>query len=1111
MSLRTGNGMKILKNSLLLPPAKALLLLLLTAFGVNPASAYTANDGAKTILTDGSYSDTVAAETYVDNKNEDGWVITIGNAGGAYSWASALTINIDHNVTIQGASSISRPTITMTHNSNAGITIANTPGKTITVKDMILRSTGTNEKLITISGGGTSPNVFRISNVRFNDRSQRAIWVYASYGLIDNCYFDGNNAGISSIEIQPRPAGAGWTGNMEFGTTSTVTIEDCVFSLTSSSPYIQQSMDSDRGGRYIFRYNNLTNFNIATHGDDSSGINNSVLHGEIYKNNFWFSPPRLPDFMMILRGGSHVVFSNTVSHSGNDSANHMVKQWYLRGNSSGGDGQAGGELKNSYPADYPGHQQVGRGVTGGVSGQPFPTYYWNNKWDSVGYNLITEGYDSSDGRFIVDGRDYYSNTPKPNYTPLVYPHPLRSASPPAQVPPSITGNPQSLTLTEGQSATFTVSAGGSTPLAYQWQRNLSNIPGATSSTYSIASVQTNAAGSFRCVISNAYGSVTSAAATLTVNVPVPTPAAITTNPQSLTRLVGQSAVFTVTATGSTPLVYQWQKNLSNISGATAPSYSIASVQTNDTGSFRCVVSNALGAATSSVATLTVSAAAGGNLRYVDQTAGNDANAGTANSPWLRCPGMVGWTGSATLQPGDIVYFDRSDTWDMGQNSGGPGLELRAGVHYIGDEWDPEAVGTGRAILRATGRHAAGVVRIWEDHATLPTWIEGFEVDANGQRANLIDINHAFWKTGLTKAVKRIEDCIAHGNSGNGSEGDYKYGIIVSDHSPDASGWVANVEILNTVVYNVARDGICLYPGDNGMISNVVVRGCEVYDTGNDPSYSEGHGLMFKANVKNSVFEYCYAHDVNSSAVFINGPESGSGTGPTGCVIRYCVLQTADNNGVIRFYGTGTKACDIYGNIVLENETTGGLSLSGNSGTITANIYNNTFFNAFVDLGNPGGSGTINFRNNIVYELDDVCLTDSGGDLDTHSHNLFYRANGGALVSAGGSTYNAGNISSWESTAQTADPLFKNTSNLPDGYSGNFGSDLAPNKDGLSPQAASPALNTGVTLGVAYSGAINSAARPVGAAWDRGAYEGLGGGQPLVAIPQGLRVIPPTQP
>ena len=84
-------------------------------------------------------------------------------------------------------------------------------------------------------------------------------------------------------------------------------------------------------------------------------------------------------------------------------------------------------------------------------------------------------------------------------------------------PPSITVQPQSQVKTVGQPVTFTVQASGATPFSYQWQRNGANIPGATSTSYSIASttLSDNGAG-FRCVVTNSFGSTTSNTATLTV-------------------------------------------------------------------------------------------------------------------------------------------------------------------------------------------------------------------------------------------------------------------------------------------------------------------------------------------------------------------------------------------------------------------------------------------------------------------------------------------------------------------------------------------------------------------------------------------------------------------
>ena len=81
---------------------------------------------------------------------------------------------------------------------------------------------------------------------------------------------------------------------------------------------------------------------------------------------------------------------------------------------------------------------------------------------------------------------------------------------------------------------------------------------------------------------------------------------ITSQPVSLTFVVpGQSATFTVTATGSN-LMYQWQKDGRDIAtGATSATYTIAAIAESDEGEYRCVVSNAANAVTSTAANLTV--------------------------------------------------------------------------------------------------------------------------------------------------------------------------------------------------------------------------------------------------------------------------------------------------------------------------------------------------------------------------------------------------------------------------------------------------------------------------------------------------------------------------
>jgi outer membrane protein assembly factor BamB len=189
--------------------------------------------------------------------------------------------------------------------------------------------------------------------------------------------------------------------------------------------------------------------------------------------------------------------------------------------------------------------------------------------------------------------------------------------------PLITAQPQSRTNSVGTTATFSVTATGTESLSYQWRRdsvNLSdgsNVVGATTPTLTLANVQPADAANYQVVVANASGSVTSAVATLTVIVPP----AITGQPQSRTNIAGTTAAFSVTATGTAPLSYQWLKNGVNlasggsVSGATSASLTLANVQPMDAANYQVVVANAAGSVTSAVATLTISPAVPGTKRW----------------------------------------------------------------------------------------------------------------------------------------------------------------------------------------------------------------------------------------------------------------------------------------------------------------------------------------------------------------------------------------------------------------------------------------------------------------------------------------------------------------
>ena len=168
--------------------------------------------------------------------------------------------------------------------------------------------------------------------------------------------------------------------------------------------------------------------------------------------------------------------------------------------------------------------------------------------------------------------------------------------------------PLSLTNNAGTGASFSLLATGPAPLTYQWFKDDvplndgAGVSGANTDTLDLASVFKAAEGSYRLVVTNPSGSVTSQVATLTVIDPV-----LTMSPVSRYAEVGQSVTFSVGAAG-TALSYQWWKDGSAVALATASALTLTNVQVGDAGGYRAVVSNPFGSVTSALATLTVNLA-----------------------------------------------------------------------------------------------------------------------------------------------------------------------------------------------------------------------------------------------------------------------------------------------------------------------------------------------------------------------------------------------------------------------------------------------------------------------------------------------------------------------
>lgn len=489
-------------------------------------------------------------------------------------------------------------------------------------------------------------------------------------------------------------------------------------------------------------------------------------------------------------------------------------------------------------------------------------------------------------------------------------------------------------------------------------------------------------------------------------------------------------------------------------------------------------------------------AAPGASTYYVANGGNDSGPGTDVAPWARCPGMPGWTGTHVLQPGDVVYFDSGGTWSAGSGEAAV-IPVVGGVTYDGSSW-----GSGtRATLRATGALWRSVVFIEHDDPTEETVVRGFHIDVNDQTTTGVGVNWPGASGSLTGATKRIEDCVIHDVHSRSGDGTYEYGIVVSAGWSEGQFHVSNVEVLDCEVYNISRGAINIYaPNDHpaSTISNVLVRGNDVYATGTDPSYA-GSAMAAKNHIIDVVFEYNHIHDPIRGPGFGVSTHTAGFTGPEGLVFRYNIIDNSPHTGIY-VQSPGDKSMAIYGNLIM-NSAYGGMVLSGSlDDLLSARIYNNTFYHNGIEpwtyevcfYENDATISTLEFSNNIVVPSSAVantrCLLDGEGNITAHTHNLFYRAAAGNLVYDSGTWYTAANIASWEPAALAGDPLLVNPANLPTGFSGVFGTDLRPNTDGLSLSSDSPAKDAGATLGGSYAGSINSVARPGGPAWDIGAYE-----------------------
>jgi hypothetical protein len=171
-------------------------------------------------------------------------------------------------------------------------------------------------------------------------------------------------------------------------------------------------------------------------------------------------------------------------------------------------------------------------------------------------------------------------------------------------PPVITQPLQDVKVVWGATASFSVAASGSAPFQYGWLFNGTTLPGETSTTLTLPNVTTNHAGVYSVAVSNRTGGRVTSQARLTVD--LPPPPQITQQPSDASVVSGTSAAFSVVASGTPPLLYQWLFGTNALAGETNAALSLRNVSTNQAGGYRVVVTNPSGVAVSSqTARLTV--------------------------------------------------------------------------------------------------------------------------------------------------------------------------------------------------------------------------------------------------------------------------------------------------------------------------------------------------------------------------------------------------------------------------------------------------------------------------------------------------------------------------
>jgi len=392
----------------------------------------------------------------------------------------------------------------------------------------------------------------------------------------------------------------------------------------------------------------------------------------------------------------------------------------------------------------------------------------------------------------------------------------------AAVAPTISTQPGNQTVTSGQTATFTVVATGTAPLSYQWQKNGASIAGATATSYTTPATTTADSGAtFRVVVSNTAGSITSSAATLTVNNSTPDTTPPTVSITAPTKGATVSGVTMVSGTASDNVAVSSVQvsvdngNFSNASGTNNWTFSL------DTASLSNATHTLIAKATDSSGNTATSGSISISV--------NNASSPTATINWTDVHQQIDGFGAASAFTGTGITDSQADLfWST---SSGVGLSLLR-TQIQPDGTYPESATMQKAQARG--------VKIWGAPWTPPANMKTNNSLTNG--GSLLAIDYQAYANYLSQYVLTLKN--SHGIS--------LYALSIQNEPNYAATWRSCIWtgqqfhdfILNNLIPTFKRNGVTakiIMPEESGWIFDLTS------STLNDPAAAAGVSIIAAHN------------------------------------------------------------------------------------------------------------------------------------------------------------------------------------------------------------------------------------------------------------------------